>query len=295
MNRIFYEGLSEGTTLFGRYKIQRCLGSSDVSAVYLCTDNDAEFVVLKVANAAQRVAENSRKILEREIAFAKRVVHKNVISPISVHEDDEFIAFSMRYYERGTLADLIVPNFGIVPAHEGLRMVKEVAEGISALHAQGITHRDIKPENILIDGGMKPRIADFGLASYRMEDASLFDNCLVGTPEYLPPEYILEGKLDEKGDIYAFGVVAYQILTGELPYSGKDIYDTFSRKIRLDAVCPSRFNPIIPTQVNRMICRCLSRDPANRPTIEEVLSIFRPTSSAQVFTPTKRSWFKKAA
>ncbi len=294
MNRLFYEGLTKGTTLFGRFKIRRCLGSSEISAVYLCEDTNTELVVLKIATAAEKVAENSRKILEREIAFSKRITHKNVIAPISVHEDDEFIAFSMRYYEGGSLADLIVPNFGIVPAHEGLRMVKEVAEGISALHAQGITHRDIKPENILIDGGMRPRIADFGLASYRMEDAPLFENCLVGTPDYLPPEYILDGKLDEKSDIYAFGVVAYQILTGELPYSGKDVFDTFSKKIRLDAHCPSIFNPIIPTRISAMISKCLSRDPSKRPTIEEILAIFKPPS-AQVFSPTKRHWFPKAA
>lgn len=293
MNRLFFEGLTIGTILFGRFKIRSLLESSEISAVYLCEDKDTELVVLKIATAAERVAQNSRKLLEREIAFSKKINHKNVLSPISIHQDDEFIAFSMRYYEKGTLADLIVPNFGIVPAHEGLRMIIEIAEGISALHSKGITHRDIKPENILIDGALRPRIADFGLASFKNDQ--IFPDCLVGTPDYLPPEYILDGKLDEKSDIYSFGVVAYQILTGELPYTGKDVFDTFSKKVRLDAHCPSTFNPVIPTKVNQIINRSLSRDPAKRPSIEEVLSIFKPSSSVRVFSPSKRHWFPKAA
>ena len=273
MNRIFFQGLEPKNLLFGKYRILRCLHASDIAGVYLCQSPEYERVVLKISLAKHRADEQGQRILEREITLAKRISHKNVLSPIECYEDDEFFAFAMEYLPGGTLDDLIVEDVGIRPMQLSIENLRGIASGLTAIHKEGIVHGDIKPHNILLDNRLQPRIADFGLSCHCAEYPIPFEDCIVGTLNYLAPEYILNGETKPSGDLYSFGVLACEVFTGRNPSAGASVYDTLKRRMGVVNFKLSNWNPLIPKRVEEVIIACLSFKPEARPTAEEVLSL----------------------
>lgn len=262
MNRQFFENLLPGTILFGRFELVGCLCASDVGAVYKCLSlTDRNIFALKViAHQALGTREQSIQF-RREVELSLSIKHPHVVQAYDFFWDESFIAFSMEYISEGTLADLIERE-GRLPLGRALSLLSQITAGLEAIHEKQIVHRDLKPENILIDEMGNAKITDFGIAS--AQSASGPSDHLSGTINYLSPEYVKHGTFDERSDIYALGVIAYELLTGFAPFSGDSLIDTLVRRVQFDPKAPRDFFNDIPRAISDMVLKAMHRRPERR-------------------------------
>lgn len=262
MNRQFFENLLPGTILFSRFELVSCLCASDVGAVYKCLSlTDRNILALKViAHQALGTREQSVQF-RREVELSLSIKHPHVVQAHDFFWDESFIAFSMEYISEGTLADLIERE-GRLPIGRALSLLSQITAGLGAIHEKQIVHRDLKPENILIDELGNAKITDFGIAS--AQSASGPSDHLSGTINYLSPEYVKHGTFDERSDIYALGVIAYELLTGFAPFSGDSLIDTLVRRVQFDPKAPRDFFQDIPRAISDMVLKAMHRRPERR-------------------------------
>jgi serine/threonine-protein kinase len=264
VNKLFFENLLPGTVLFKRFELVRCLCASEVGAVYLCKSlTSKEEVALKViAHHALREQEQSKQF-RHEVELSLSLKHPNVVKAHDFFWDDAFVAFSMEYVENGTLADII--DSGERPSvPKALMLLSQICSGLAAIHEKQIVHRDLKPENVLIDREGNAKITDFGIASSQSTSAPSSCAHLLGTVNYLSPEYVTHGHFDERSDIYAFGVIAYELLTGKAPFHGDSLIDTLVRRVRFDPKAPREVNPEVPRALSDLALKAMHRLPEKR-------------------------------
>ncbi len=264
VNRQFFENLLPGTVLFGRFELMRCLCASDVGAVYLCSSKiDGQQVALKViAHGALREQEQSAQF-RREVDLSLSLKHPHVVQAFDFFWDESFIAFSMEFVPGGTLADLVGGGKRL-PLGRALKMLSQITSGLSAIHEKHIVHRDLKPENILIDAEGNAKITDFGIAAAQSTSVLSGADQLSGTVNYLSPEYVAHGIFDERSDIYALGVVAYELLTGRAPFVGDSLIDTLVRRVQFDPKSPRDICPEIPRALSDLTLKAMHRLPERR-------------------------------
>ena len=250
-----------GEIIAGRYRIVSLLGSGGMGDVYRADDIKLEQpVALKFLPPALARDAVLLARLHDEVRLGRQVSHPNVCRIYDIGEYGQAHFVAMEYVDGEDLGRLL-RRIGRLPADKAVELAHGIAAGIAAAHAKGILHRDLKPANIMIDSHGDARITDFGLA-LATEDASLGD--LAGTPAYMAPEQ-LEGKpASVQSDLYALGLVMYEMITGRRPYSGKSIAE-----LRISAASatqpPSTHIRDLDPAVERIILRCLSRDPEQRP------------------------------
>lgn len=271
MHQLFYLNLEPGTVLFGKFEIITCLSSGDVGGVYLCRDNDKrqEKIVLKVLTSITNCPLELRQQFLREHALANQVKHPNVISSLNYFDDGVFSGFSMEYLERGTLADLMADGQQL-SLKRVVDILLQLARGLHAIHDAGIIHRDLKPENILFNRIGRVKIADFGIAVTRESGFMPSIDEMVGTLNYLSPEYVKSGAWDQRSDIYSLGVIAYELLTGVLPFEGESQFEKNGVVESLvHRVCFYPHPPILlrddcPALLSAIITKAMRREPENR-------------------------------
>ncbi len=264
MNRLFFANLVPGTVLYGRFRLLRCLSASDTCGVYLCASLDEldTLHVLKVFRNDNRTSKNGRAALLNEYRLSARVKHENVLSGSQLCEDEDFAAFTMPYLSGGSLADLLDVK-GVWRSREVINILLQISEGLGVLHEAGIVHRDLKPENILLDDHDSAVIADFGIAaeiSDCVEETG--ESCLIGTPDYWPPEYVLTGLSNAQNDIYAVGVIGYELLTGELPPFSEISVGGIAIHVRKPVAISLPEN--YPALLRKIIQKCLEQEPEKR-------------------------------
>jgi serine/threonine-protein kinase len=267
--------LQLGTT----FVISRELGGGGSSRVYLATESALERpVVLKVLPPELTVGVDAERF-RREILFAARLQHPHLVPLLSAGSFDDELAtsavrwYSMPYVDGKTLRELLVQR-GPLPLTEALRLLRELATALAYAHARGVVHRDIKPENVLMSDGLA-MIADFGVAK-ALDDAS--DDALrtgkrvttvsvtLGTPAYMAPEQVSSAKIvDHKADLYAFGCVAYELLTGEAPLARPTLRATLAAQLSEKPVPLLERRRDVPRPIADVIMRCLEKDPQQRP------------------------------
>lgn len=261
MHKLFYSNLLPGTILFRRFKLLKCLSSSDLAGVYLCSEQpDGEnLVVLKIVNSPRKDGDQDRRSeLRRELLISSAINHPNILGANHYYEDDDFVAFSMDYVPGGTLADKLDSGEHLSTT-EILNWLTQIASGLNAIHSEGICHRDLKPENVLIDEEGTIRIADFGIATSGPSDSAISAERLTGTINFLSPEYIAYGLFDERSDIYAWGVIAYLLTTGRLPFFGDTLIDTLAKRVTHDPMAPCKINSGIDRRLSSLILDALKR------------------------------------
>lgn len=264
-----------GTLLFARFELKRCLSAGDMGGVYLCLDRkqDLKQIVLKILTAHSPQGEGATARFHEEVELAGSIRHVNVVNSQEFFRDDDFIAFTMDFIDRGTLADVLSTQEQ-VDIETGLNILGQIARGLQAVHMAGIVHRDLKPENILIDSAGTVKIADFGIAASMSSPGKSTEDELLGSINYLSPEYVQTGEYDHRSDIYAFGIIAYELLTGKLPFKAKSLVDTLTVRVRFDPVSPIKERPEIPRALNTLITRAMARDVQKRyQNIEEIIVI----------------------
>jgi serine/threonine-protein kinase len=261
---------ARGSLFADRYEVLGTVGKGGMGVVYRARDRQLdEVVALKVVRS--EVLKDDPTLLDRfkqEIKLARRITHRNVLRTHDFGETAGTPYISMEYLEGVTLKDLL-RNKGALPLGVGLRIAKQVCQGLEAAHQQGVVHRDIKPQNILIlpeSGDLK--IMDFGIARVSEMEAGgsglTTAGTVMGTPDYIPPEQAQGNPADFRSDIYSLGVVLYEIFTGHLPFSGDTVMAVVLGHIQKPPPPPRSLNPRLPAELEAIILRCLEKQPGRR-------------------------------
>ncbi len=272
--RLTISHIVPGLVLGQRFEILSELGAGGMAVVYRAHDRQLdEIVALKVLKVDTWRDSDQLERLKEELKLARKVTHRNVLRTYDLGEIDGISFISMEYVRGITLRGLL-QRTGSVPYSAGLRIAKELCQGLAAAHEEGVIHRDIKPENLILDPAGTVKLMDFGIARpiRPRSGTDTEEGTLVGTPLYLAPEQI-EGKTpDVRVDIYATGIVAYEVFTRQLPFPSGSIRDAILTKLQKDPEPPSTHWAEIPEALERLIMRCLEREPEKRyPTVRELL------------------------
>ena len=252
-----------GSLLAERYRVVALLGRGGMGEVYRADDLTlGQPVALKFLpeEAAQDPA-----LLERfkaEVRIARKVSHPNVCRVYDVGEVDGQTYFTMEYVDGEDLGSLL-RRIGRLPNDKALDIARQLCAGLAAAHAKGVLHRDLKPANIMLDGRGQAIITDFGLAA--LADQAHGAEVRSGTPAYMAPEQLAGKEVTEKSDIYALGLVLYELFTGKRAFSADNIADLVRSRAAGDISRPSSFVKDLDPLVERVILRCLEPEPSNRP------------------------------
>ena len=206
--------------------------------------------------------------IERFQLEAKAVAQLNHPQIVVIHDvghcDDQYF-YAMEYVDGKNLAEVI--RGGAVSPRKAAEYVEQVARAIHFAHQSGVVHRDIKPSNILIDEHGRARVTDFGLAKHvdRGDELTLTGQ-MVGTPAYMAPEQITNrrGDIGPLCDVYSLGVLLYELLTKQLPFAGRDQFDTLLQVLDCDPQSPRKLNPQVPRALEMICLKCLEKDPQHR-------------------------------
>jgi serine/threonine-protein kinase len=259
-----------GGLFANRYEVLGTVGKGGMGVVYRARDQQLdEVVALKVVRS--EVMKEDPTLLDRfkqEIKLARRITHRNILRTHDFGETAGTPYISMEYLEGVTLKDLLRSK-GALPLGVGLRIAKQMCQGLEAAHQQGVVHRDIKPQNILIlpeSGDLK--ILDFGNARVSEMDAAASGlttaGTVMGTPDYIPPEQAQGNPADFRSDIYSLGVVLFEIFTGRMPFTGDTVMAVVLSHIQKPPPPPRSVNPKIPPDLEAIILRCLEKQPDRR-------------------------------
>ncbi|MCF6744279.1 Stk1 family PASTA domain-containing Ser/Thr kinase [Blastococcus sp. KM273128] len=256
-----------GLVLEGRYRLEERVARGGMSTVYAATDLRLhKTVAVKVM--AEHLAHDPTFVdrFTREARAAAMLSHPNVVG-VSDQGSDQGLVFLVMELVRGrTLRDLLSAR-GRLTVAEAFAVLEPVLAGLTAAHRAGIVHRDIKPENVLIGVDGVVKVADFGLARAVVGtgQTSQTGGVLIGTVAYLSPEQLERGRADARSDIYAAGIVLYEMLTGHPPFGGDTPLAVAYQHVHHDVPAPSAEVPGLPWQVDELVARTTRRDPAGRP------------------------------
>jgi hypothetical protein len=256
----------------GPYRIDRVLGTGGMGIVYLAEDTRLGRPVALKALPDQATDDDTRRArLRREARAAASLVHPGIATVYSLDEIDGRVFIAAEYLAGGTLRDELAN--GPLPIARALDTAIALADALDAAHRQGVVHRDVKPENVMRDAAGATRIVDFGLA--RVADATgraaapTLGDAAFGTPAYMAPEQIRAEPTDARTDIFAAGVVLFELVTGRTPFSGADAAATMASilerdPIRLRDVAPAALPAPVVDALDRLVSACLQKAPADR-------------------------------
>jgi hypothetical protein len=264
-----------GQVIEGRYRIVGRLGQGGMGTVYAAEDLEfeGELVALKTILAAGDDVDGVLTRFKKEIQLARRVAHPNVcrIFDVGYHATgaaQKAIFVSMEYVTGETLKTFI-EHKGRLTEQEALPIIRDVAAALDATHAAGLIHRDVKSGNVMLaNHGARAVLMDFGVACLSTpiagEPSLTKTGAIVGTPSYMAPEQIEGTTLTAATDIYAFGIVIYEMITGRLPYEGDTPMSILAKRLRESPPSPAQFVPNLRPDWERTILTCLEYDPAKR-------------------------------
>ena len=252
-----------GTLLAGRYRIVGLLGKGGMGEVYRATDLTlGQSVALKFLPAA---ATDNRFLLERfhgEVRIARQISHPNVCRVYDIGEVDGMPFISMEYIDGEDLASLL-PRIGRLPADKAVETARKICAGLAAAHAKGVIHRDLKPHNVMLNKRGEIVIMDFGLAA--IADQLSGAEARNGTPAYMSPEQLKGTEVTARSDIYALGLVLYELFTGKRPFEAKNVTALIELQEAAQLKSMTSIAADIDPAVENVIRRCLDPDPLRRP------------------------------
>jgi|FLOH01.1.fsa_nt_gi eukaryotic-like serine/threonine-protein kinase len=262
------------------FEIKRLLGRGAMANVYLAKETQlGRFVALKVLLSQHSKDETARKRFEREAKAAASLSHPSVVQVYRFGRlPDETPFLVMRFVKGRTMEERLKAEGRLATALTR-QVLLEVASALSAAHSQGIVHRDVRPANVLWDEeSERALLSDFGIAALLVtsgEEATRLTKTgqMMGDPRYLSPEQLLDQDLTELADIYAFGVMGYELLTGEGPYDARTNTQWITAHLSQDPKDLRIARPDVPADIADLLKRCLSREPKHRPSAADVVSV----------------------
>lgn len=247
-----------------RYEARRKLGQGGMGAVYLARDLELNRdVALKEIRPELADQPEVLKRFKREIQLSSEVTHPNVLRVFDLGEAEGKKFLTMQYVEGEDLAGFLHRK-GSLSLDETLKVFRQLCSALAAAHAKTVIHRDMKPENVMMTPDGTAFVTDFGLARSVQLSALTQTGSIMGTPHYMSPEQVKGEAVDAGTDVYALGVMLYQMLTGELPFTGESSFEIMMRRVQRDPRPASELNPDIPDHLRQILDRCLARDSAFR-------------------------------
>jgi eukaryotic-like serine/threonine-protein kinase len=258
-----------GETIADRYEVEELVGHGGMSSVYKAHDSLLErHVALKVLHEQYSADEDFVERFKREARSVAQLQHPNIVTVIDRGEDGgrQFIVFE--YIEGENLKEHVVRR-GRLDVREALEIALEVARGLAFAHDQGLIHRDVKPQNVLLNGDGRAKVTDFGIARTVDVDGMTQTGTVLGTSNYIAPEQASGQPVDAHSDVYALGVVLYELLAGEVPFPGESFVAVAMKHMHEPAPNLLDVRGDVPLRVAAAVDRALEKDPEQRfPTMD---------------------------
>jgi serine/threonine-protein kinase len=271
-------GLDRASTLSNqildaRYQVMKKLGEGGMSYVYLAREiSSGETVAIKVLSPRLASDKSSVERLRREAGLAMRLDHPNVCRILRLGESEDGLIYLVMPFLKGELLSDREVRGGPMDIVLGVSLLRQMCAGLHHAHELQIIHRDLKPENVMLvadDGGTERAVVmDFGLAKERRADPAIAKltatGIILGTPEFMSPEQIRGKPLDARSDIYALGIVAFEMFTGKLPFQGRNAQEMMIARLRSQPIAIRQYRPDVPDAVEKALTKALQTNPDDR-------------------------------
>jgi len=272
------EGLSDqgealvGLLLAERYEILELLGQGGMGAVYKARDTELErLVALKLIRPELASNPEILRRFKQELILAREVTHRNVIRIFDLGQSKGIKFITMEFVEGRDLRAMLRER-GKIPPDESVQIIAQVCRALEAAHAAGVVHRDLKPQNIMLDAKDRVYVMDFGIAHSLETPGMTQTGALMGTPEYMSPEQAQGMKIDARSDLFALGIIFYELLTGVSPYKADTAIATLLKRTQERPQPPADVDPAIPRAISDVVVKCLEIDREHRySTAREIL------------------------
>src|SRR5512133_2863551 len=252
-----------GTVFDGRYRIIRKLGAGGMAEVYLAEDQElGRRVAIKILNDRHAADDSFVERFRREAKNAAGLSHPNIVSIYDRGEAEGTYYIAMEFLDGRSLKELIVAR-GQAPIKIAIDYARQILAALGAAHRHGIVHRDIKPHNVLVGGEGRIKVTDFGIARSGASQMTEVGS-IIGTAQYLSPEQARGAPVDQTSDLYSVGVVLYEMLTGQVPFTGDTPLEIAMKHLSEVPKPPSELRPEVPHDLDSVVLRALAKDPSER-------------------------------
>jgi serine/threonine protein kinase/tetratricopeptide (TPR) repeat protein len=252
--------LQPGDVLGGRFEILDVLGEGGMGTVYKALDREVDhFVALKLIRPELAAHPAILARFKQELLTARQVTHKNVIRIHDLSEVDGVKFITMEFVDGNDLRKLLLDN-GKVPPEQAVEIIRQVCLALEAAHGAGVIHRDLKPQNIMQDKQGRILVMDFGLARSLESGGMTQTGALLGTIEYMSPEQAIGKQLDSRSDLFAVGLIFYELLTGRMPYKADTAMASLLKRNQERALPAAELDASIPGGLSDIVSKCLERD-----------------------------------
>jgi serine/threonine-protein kinase len=260
--------------LDARYQVMKKLGEGGMSYVYLAKEiSSGETVAIKVLSPRLASDKSSVERLRREAGLAMRLDHPNVCRILRLGESEDGLIYLVMPFLKGELLSDREVRGGPMDMALGVTLLKQMCAGLHHAHELQIIHRDLKPENVMLvtddhGGAERAVVMDFGLAKERRADPAIAKltatGIILGTPEFMSPEQIRGRTLDARSDIYALGIVAFEMFTGKLPFQGRNAQEMMIARLRSQPIAIRTLRSDVPDAVEKALTKALQTNPDDR-------------------------------
>ena len=248
----------------GRYRIMRRMGSGGMAHVYYAQHALLDRpLVVKVLHQHLSKDPEMRERFRREAEASAQLYHPHICPILDFSELGELVDLVMPYLAGGSLAEVLIRDKVVQPA-PAAAICAQVATALDYAHRRGIVHRDVKPDNVLFDEDGHAQLTDFGIATARFHGRLTRTGRAMGTPHYMSPEQAMGKMVDGRSDLYAVGIMLYEMVLGFPPFDGADSYSVGYKQVHEQPVAPDVVDSRVPSELSAMIMKCLSKQAADR-------------------------------